>query len=392
MSLEDLLHPEIQNFVNAHLKSTVNNLALKKNPFPALDYKLILNQIEAKAKAEKKLPTWFHAQNILFPPKLSIEQTSSEVTAAYKSKWVSGSILVDLTGGFGVDSYFFAQKVKHVYHCEHQPALSAVVQHNFKELNCNTITCISGDGLDWLHNQKIHADWLYIDPSRRHDLKGKVFLLADCEPNVPQLLKDYWNYSQHILLKAAPILDITSAIRELECVKDVIVVAVSNEVKELLFILEKDWNGPITIHAVALNKEGIEESFQYMLGTSTEINYVDPKDYLFEPNPAVMKSGGQDLQAAAFQLEKLHPHTHLYTGSELVNFPGRRFQIIATEDYSKETLKKIKGKPFNVATRNFPETVEQIRKKGNLKDGGDDYLFFVTLKDQRKVVLFTKKI
>ncbi|WP_297511382.1 class I SAM-dependent methyltransferase [Flavobacterium sp.] len=392
MSFDKILNIDVQNFINVNLKQSINEIAFKKNPFPDIDYKYLLNQIEAKSKSEKKLPTWFGTKNIIYPPKISIEQTSSELTAAFKSQWVEGETLVDLTGGLGVDSYYFSHTMNRVVHCEHNPELSAIAQHNFNQLKKENITCITSDGLEWLQKNNQHIDWLYIDPSRRNETKGKVFLLADCEPNIPYFLADYWNFTHHILIKTAPLLDITAALRELEFVKNVVVVAVNNEVKELLFILENGWTGPITIHAVAIHSLEDKHHYSYTRGSNPSIQLSLPQAYLYEPNAALLKSGGQDHLADEKQLTKLHPHTHLYTSNACIEFPGRRFKIVAQADYSKETLKEISGRKYNIATRNFPETVETIRKKAKLKDGGDDYLFFVTLNDQRKVILFTKKV
>ena len=390
--MKSLVQPEIQTFIESHLKGSINEMALKKNPFPLVDYKLILNQIEAKNKAENKLPTWFATDNILYPSKVSIEQTSSEITAAFKSNFVSGETLVDLTGGFGVDCYYFSKTMGAVIHCEHQVELTEIVQHNYEQLGIKNITCVNDDGLDWLQKNNNTVDWIYIDPSRRHDVKGKVFLLTDCEPNVPELLATYWKFTNHILIKVAPILDITSAIRELEFVKEVRVVSFLNEVKELLFFLEKDWTGTITIHADSILKNQYVDTFSYTLGEIVEIDYELPQTYLYEPNAAVLKSGAQNGLAKVHALKKLHPHTHLFTSLDLIDFPGRRFKITRIEKYSKAILKSMSGKKFHIATRNFPESVEEIRKKGKIKDGGDDYVFFVTLMDQKKAVLFTKKI
>jgi hypothetical protein len=180
-----LLNPEIQAFINANIGTSISKLALQKNPFPDVDWIRILNQIEAKSKAKDKLPNWFATENIIYPSKISIEQTSSQKTAEYKASIVSGESLIDLTGGFGVDDYYFAKKIKNVVHCEINLELSAVVKHNFEQLNVSNITCYSGDSLDTLHILNKKWDWIYIDPSRRNDTKGKVFMLKDCLPNVP---------------------------------------------------------------------------------------------------------------------------------------------------------------------------------------------------------------
>ncbi|MFM2230173.1 MAG: hypothetical protein RL607_1431 [Bacteroidota bacterium] len=392
MPINPLLQQEVQAFIDLHLQTPVNSLAFKKNPFPTLDYKLILQQIESKVKAEKKIPTWYQTANILYPNKLSIEQTSSEITAAYKAQWVEGTTLVDLTGGFGIDSFYFSKRMKQVIHCEHQESLSQMVDHNFKTLGVDNCLCIAGDGLEWLRKNKAQVDWIYVDPSRRHEQKGKVFLLADCEPNVPKLLAEYWHYTDNILLKVAPILDITSAIRELEFVKEVIVVAVNNEVKELLFVLQKNWSKPFKIQATSIHKDQRIDTFRFEISKTVSPSLALPKTYLYEPNSALMKSGGYDLLSVQNDLDKLHPFTHLYTSDNRIAYSGRCFKIDLVVEFSKETMKALKGKNYSIATRNFPESVEQLRNKWKIKDGGNQYLFFVTLKDNQKAVLFTSKV
>lgn len=388
---KEILKPEIQHFINEHLSAGVQQLALKKNPFPELDYKSILNQIVSKAKAKNKLPTWFSTECILYPEKISIEQTSSEIAAQFKSEIVFGENLIDLSGGFGVDDFYFAKKVKNVFHCEINVELSAVVKHNFEKLGCSNITCISGDSLDFLQNTPKQFDWIYVDPSRRNSEKGKVFLLADCLPNVPELLDFYFEKANHILIKTAPLLDISSAIRELKFVKKIYIVSIENEVKELLFELEEDFYGEISVKAVDLGKR-ITEFDALLTEESTHLHFDLPKKYLYEPNSAVMKMGHFDLISSRFNVAKLHPNSHLYTSSELIDFPGRCFEIQSYFSYNKENLKqKLFNQKMNVTTRNFPETVENIRKKWKLKDGGNQYGFFTTdLNNQKIVVLCTK--
>ncbi|OYX81539.1 MAG: SAM-dependent methyltransferase, partial [Flavobacteriales bacterium 32-34-25] len=174
-----ILQPEIQEFINKQIGNSISKLALQKNPFPNVEWIKVLNQIEAKTKAKEKLPTWFNTKNIIYPSKISVEQTSSEKTALYKSSIISGESLIDLTGGFGVDDYFFATKIKSVAHCEINPELSVIVKHNFEQLNVKNIECYAGDSLETLKNLNRKWDWIYIDPSRRNDAKGKVFMLKD---------------------------------------------------------------------------------------------------------------------------------------------------------------------------------------------------------------------
>ena len=390
--LQSILQKEVQEFINAHLFTDVQKLALKKNPFPELDYKMLLGQIVSKGKAKDKLPTWFHSEGIIYPEKISIEQTSSEKTAQYKAELVSGDTLIDLTGGFGIDDYFFSKRVKNIFHCEINPELSAISKHNFEKLGTKNINCISGDSLEVLENSTQKYDWIYIDPSRRSSVKGKVFLLADCLPNVPELLNFYFEKSDKILIKVAPILDITSALKELQFVKSIHIVSVENEVKELLFELEKNYNDKIEVKTIDFGK--IVTKFDAFLSEeSPNLHFDLPKKYFYEPNSAVMKSGNFDLISSRFKISKLHSNSHIYTSDELIDFPGRTFEILENFIYNKENLKlKLQNKKCNITTRNFPETVENIRKKWKIKDGGIVYCFLTTDVNNQKIVLLCTKI
>lgn len=389
--VEFILQKEVQEFINKHLFTDVQQLALKKNPFPELDYKLLLNQIVSKGKAKDKLPTWFETEGIVYPEKISIEQTSSEKTAKYKANLVSGESLIDLTGGFGIDDYYFSKKISRVVHCEINPELSEIAKRNFEKLGTHNIECSTGDSFDYVEKSTSKFDWIYIDPSRRSSIKGKVFLLADCLPNVPELLSFYFEKSDRILIKVAPILDITSALNELQFVKRIHIVSLDNEVKELLFELEKNYNGTIDIKTIDFGKTITQ--FDAILAEETpNLQFGLPQKYLYEPNSAVMKSGNFDLISSRFNLAKLHPHSHLYTSQKLIDFPGRVFEIESNFGYGKENLKPFQNQKINITTRNFPETVENIRKKWKIKDGGDRYAFFTTDLNNQKIVLICKKI
>lgn len=387
-----ILQKEVQDFINAHLFEDVQLLALKKNPFPALDYKIILNQITSKSKAKEKLPTWFSKEGIIYPEKISIEQTSSEKTAVYKASIVSGDRLVDLTGGFGVDDYYYAKNIKNVTHCEINPELSAVTKHNFEQLEIKNIESYSGDSYDFLANTKQHFDWIYIDPSRRNTVKGKVFLLADCLPNVPELLDFYLEKSKRILIKTAPILDITSALKELKFVKSIHIVSVDNEVKELLFEIEKKFSEPITLKTIDFGKK-VTQFDSFLQEEAPNLHFGLPQKFVYEPNSAIMKSGNFELVSSRFNLAKLHSHSHLYTSEKQIDFPGRVFEIQSTFAYNKENMKSLmQNKKCNITTRNFPEKVEDIRKKWKIKDGGNCYGFFTTDLNNQKIVLLCEKI
>ena len=389
---KQILNTEIQEFINSNLKSDITKLVLKGSPFESVSIQEIAEQIEAKIRCKKKLPTWFSTENIYFPNKLNIEQTSSEITAKYKANLVAGNSLIDITGGFGVDVYYFSKKVSNITHCEINESLSEIVTYNYTQLKVNNIKSHIGDGLDYLKNTTKKFEWIYTDPSRRNDTKGKVFLLEDCIPNIPKNLDLLFEKSNNILIKVSPILDITSAINELEFVKVIHVIAIENEVKELLFILEKNYIQKIDIKTINIDKKG-NQLFNFELNKEISATYSKPKKYLFEPNVAILKSGAFSQISAQLKIDKLHQHSHLYTSDNLINFPGRSFEIIHSISYDKKLLKKIiPSKKVNITIRNFPETVAQIRKKTGLKDGGNQYLFFTTDINNKHIVLVCNKV
>ena len=385
---KNILHPEVQSYINDNLKVNIEQFIFKGSPFKDVSVQELANQIIAKHKSEKKLPIWFQTKNIYYPPKLSIEQTSSEITAEYKSKLVNGDSIIDITGGFGVDCYAFSKRFKKVVHCEINEELSEIVSYNYEQLEVSNIRTVATDGLEYLKNTSEKFDCIYIDPSRRNDTKGKVFLLSDCLPNVPENLDFLFEMSDIILVKNSPILDISSTINELKFVKEIHVVAVNNEVKELLFLLKKEHKGLIEIKALNILKNK-NQYFDFKLGDDFKFEYSIPLKYLYEPNSAILKSGGFNQIASQQKVNKLHQHSHLYTSEKLVkDFPGRIFEINNVFTYNKKKIKKeITETKANITTRNFPKTVAQIRKETKLKDGGNSYLFFTTNINNELIVI-----
>ncbi|MEY2702477.1 MAG: hypothetical protein RLY43_1110 [Bacteroidota bacterium] len=387
-----LLSKEIQEFITNSLQSNIAKLALSKNPFPEVEWKEILTQIVSKNKARTKLSTWFKTENIYYPSSLSIEQSSSESTAKFKSSLVKGETLVDLTGGFGVDCYYFSQHFTTVFHCEKNQELADIVAYNFKQLNKNNVKCIAGDSAVFLENNHSTFDWIYVDPSRRNDSKGKVFMLKDCLPNVPENLAFYFEKTNQILLKTAPILDIAAGLKELKNVKSIHVVALDNEVKELLWILEKNYDKGISVSASNLQDKKTD-TLSFILDSEEQLTYSLPKLFIYEPNAAILKSGGANYLCTTYPVTKLHSHSHLFTNDKLVDFPGRRFIIDQLIPFNKSEIKKyLQGKKMNITTRNFPLSVEEIRVKYKINDGGNVYAFFTTNLNDEKIVLLCSKI
>lgn len=388
-----LLHIDIQEFINNHLHSDISELLLKGIPFETVDSKLIIEQIEAKKRCQKKLPTWFNAENIYYPNKLNIEQTSSEITAKYKSELVSGKTLIDLTGGFGVDAYYFSKQVENVIHCEIDSGLSKLVKHNFEALQVSNIICLNENGIEALKRIDKSFDWIYIDPSRRDSSKQKVFLLTDCEPNIKVYQGLFFKYSQNVLIKTSPLLDLSATLLDLKHVKEIHVVAVNNEVKELLWILERDFEGNTKVKTVNIKKNQLQ-NFEFNFKNETEATaiYSQPLTYLYEPNAAVLKSGSFNSVSEILNIPKLHKHSHLYTSEVLVNFPGRQFKIEKILPFNKKAFSKEKITKANITTRNFPLSVNDIRKKLKVKDGGQLYLFFTTNVNDDKIILVCSKV
>ncbi|TYP99064.1 putative methyltransferase [Tenacibaculum adriaticum] len=388
----NILDTDTQQFILDNLYTKVTKLALKGSPFLNISIQELANQIVAKQKAELKLPTWFNTKNIYYPPKISIEQTSSEITADYKAKLIKGNSIIDITGGFGIDAYYFSKYFNKVVHCEINKELSEIVKYNYEQLNVSNIITIADDGLDFLKKTNEKFDCIYIDPSRRSDVKGKVFLLKDCLPNVPENLDFLFSKTDTILIKNSPILDISSTINELNYVKEVHIVGLKNEVKELLFLLEKGYTSAIKIKTINFLKNK-DQKFDFEYRSEAFSEYSDPLTYLYEPNSAILKSGGFHQISTELNIKKLHQHSHLYTSETLIDFPGRRFKIEKVLIYDKKQLNKyLPEKKANITVRNFPKSVEQIRKETKIKDGGDHYLFFTKLQNEKNHIIICKQI
>lgn len=390
----NILNTGIQDFINKNLTTDTLSVALSKPLFDGVNNTEIIQQIEAAKKCVHKLPTWFNTQGIYYPLPLQIEQTSSEITARYKTGLVSGESLADVSGGTGVDSFYFANNIKQVYHLEIDPELAEIAAFNLSVLGAKNICSMATDGIAFIQDFKGTLDWVYIDPSRRSDQKGKVFMLADCSPSMPAVLPILWNKTDKILIKTAPLLDISAGLKELSCVREIHAVAVNREVKELLWLLEKDYDGPVALKAVILNENGVSESFNSSIPEEmqSKASFSLPLEYLFEPHAAVLKLGAFKSVSSQLGVFKLHTNSHLYTGRNIVPFPGRSFKIVDFFAYHKKAMKSFDKTKANVSTRNFKMSVAALRKKHHLQDGGSVYLFFTTDLKERPIVIVCEKI
>ncbi len=349
---------------------------MSKSPFKDVDAKELANQISAKNKSAKKLPTWYKTDSIYYPALLSIEQCSSETTAAYKAGLAIGDSLIDLTGGFGVDSYYFAKAVKNLTHCEINTELSEIAAHNAIMLEQPNIRCLAEDGIALLAKTKEAFDTIYLDPARRSSA-GKVFMLKDCTPNVVEHLDLLLSKSKRIIIKTAPLLDITAGLKELNNVSEVHIVSVKNECKELLWIIDSNKSAQQPkITAVTLNDS--QKEFSFFKGEEeTEVDLLSktPSGYLYEPDVALLKSGAFNLIATIFRLKKLHHQTQLYVSDHIdSSFPGRVFKINSL--LSASDLKKEKSLKGNVIVRNYRDKAENLVKKYKIKPDHNKFLIF----------------
>jgi len=387
-----LLHKDVQQFIDDHLKTDLPQLIFKGSPFTDITVQELAEQIVAKSKSKGKLPTWFNTDNIYYPKTLSVEQTSSELTAEYKSSLLAGNSIIDLTAGFGVDSYYFSKKFREVTHCELDTELSKIAAYNFNLLGRSNITCLNKNGIEELTENQTTYDWIYVDPSRRNELKSKVFKLNDCLPDIGLHLELLLKRSDKIMVKLSPLLDISLTIKDLNFVKEIHIIAVKNEVKELLILIQKEYQGPAKLKTINIVKNGFQTFDGYFPSNSTAVLSA-PKKYLYEPNSAILKSGLFNEVSNELNVSKLNINSHLYTSNILIKFPGRRFHIESISKYNKKLLKKkYQFKTANITTRNFHDSVAQIRKKTGFKDGGNDFLFFTTDHQDNAIVIHCTKV
>jgi 16S rRNA G966 N2-methylase RsmD len=387
-----LLSPEITAFIEKNRNAAVSALMLKMPAF-AIDSKWVAAQIEGWQKARIKLPLWANTEKIIYPIRLSMEQCSSERTGQYKASLFQGKCVVDLTGGFGVDTFYLSKAFEKAFYIEQQEELAQIAEHNFNTLDQKNIAVLTGNSDDVLKTITEPIDLIYLDPARRKEAQ-KVFKLSDCEPNIVTLQDFYFSISTQILIKTSPMLDIAEALRQLKGVKEIHIVSVDNECKEVLYLLDKNFSEEATYTCVHDHKKSVHTfSFKPSFENSCKAVLSMPLTYLYEPNPSILKAGGFNSIADAYKLSKLHASSHLYTSETYVKeFPGRIFKIKERAGYNKKEIQTcIPTGKANIQTRNFPDSVESIRKKTGLKDGGSIFIFATTLLDSAKTLLVCEK-
>lgn len=389
-----MISSRLIDFVNEHEHDDIHMLALHSNLYPEIDIQQAIQQIKGRKIAKDKIPSWYKNQKIVYPKHLSLEQCSSEQTACYKASLVKGNSMVDLTGGLGVDFSFLSTKFRDAVYVEKQSELTDIAINNFRELGLNNTSVVNADAIEYLEAMPA-VDLIYIDPARRDSIGKKVVHIEDCTPNIIEIEHLLDTKAQQTMIKLSPILDITLALRSLSYVTDVYIISSNNECKELLFIKKKSGD-ELQYHCVNIHKNGIDDfSFRKVQEEDAAVSYAtEPGTYLYEPNSSILKAGSYKYIAEYNELEKLHPNSHLYTSDKLhTDFQGRKFQIEQVCTLGKKDINKyLQGiKHANIATRNFPLSVAEIRKKTKLEDGGDIYIFATTLMNEKKSLLICKK-
>lgn len=425
-----------QDFIRQHQDDDVRQLAFLASKYPEVDMPFALNQIRGRKMARVKLPRWASLEGIIYPPHISMEQCSSESTALYKAELAARLLglpassfseeigFVDLTGGFGVDFSYIAARlgVKSMY-VERQAHLCEAAKENFERLGLKNAIVKNGDGIEVLHSflpkkddaasaddslgiiydqplsllkTKLGLKLIFIDPARRDDAGNKVVSLKDCTPDVTVLQEEMLSKADYVIIKLSPMLDWHRAISELNHVREVHIISVNNECKELLLVLSaRNMGGNLRIYCVNDAQSFVCDEMD-MESSSVKIapSTLEEMLYLYEPNASLMKAGCFGVLSDRYDARMLSKNSHLFVSQAPIEaFPGRSFRIIAVSSFNKKELKRhLSGiTKANIATRNFPLSVAELRKRLKLKDGGETYIFATTLSDESHVLVITEK-
>ena len=406
---------EYYEFIEAHAEERVEDLALRLNAFSPEARTFILRQIEGRQRLRAKVPSWCAVPRLHFPPRLSLEQCSGEVTARYKATLVQGwaekldhPVLVDLTGGMGVDFFFMAAHCAEAVYVEHNAELVELAAHNFPLLGLTQARTVCSEASTFLDTLSF-ADILFLDPARRDEIGRKVVRIEACEPDVCALSASLRSRCRHLLIKLSPMLDVRDALDRLPGIEAVHIVAVDGECKEVLLCcrgLQHDTTATLVpmevpITCVDLSSNGrrlpVAFSFTFSAESTAPLRLAENlSGWLYEPNAAVLKAGAYRTLSQQFDVVALHPNTHLYVGTSAqprFDFPGRVFRLNDVVGFSKSELRRLSAlRQVNLTVRNFPSTVAELRKRFKWSEGGEHYLFACTLSDGKKVMLVCEKV
>lgn len=404
-----MMNQATQDFIRQHQDEDVRQLAFLGSKNPEVDMPFALDQIRGRKMARAKLPRWANIDGIIYPPHISMEQCSSESTALYKAELAARLLglpasssseeigFVDLTGGFGVDFSYIASRLGlSSMYVERQAHLCDAAKENFERLGLKNAIVKNGDGIEVLHSLK-ELKLIFIDPARRDDAGNKVVSLKDCTPDVTVLQEEMLLKADYVIIKLSPMLDWHRAISELSHVREVHIISVNNECKELLLVLSaRNMGENLRIYCINDAQSFVCDELN-MESSSVKIapSTLEEMQYLYEPNASLMKAGCFGVLSERYDARMLSKNSHLFVSREpIAAFPGRSFRIIAVSSFNKKELKRhLSGiTKANIATRNFPLSVAELRKRLKLKDGGETYIFATTLSDESHVLVITEKV
>ena len=417
-----------REFIRQHRQEDVRLLALRGTKDPEVDLAMALQQIDGRRRAQEKLPSWAEVEGIVWPPHLSMEQCSSEQTARYKAEVAgSGGLFVDLTAGFGVDAAFIAKGFQRAVCVELQPELCSISSANFRLLGLQQIEVVNGNGVEYLHTMP-PADLIFIDPARRDEHGGRTYGIADCTPNVLEIIDELLGKAQRVMIKLSPMLDWRKAVEDIgrRHVLAVHIVSVNNECKELILKVKgskgekvkgskgekvkgskgekvKESKGEkakeTKVVCMNLQPDGNRECFEFDADAPSPNKILHSSrstlHFLYSPNASIMKAGCFELLAERFGVTPLHQNSHLFVSEqEVSDFPGRGFIIERITSMNKRELKEsLAGlTQANIAVRNFPISAEELRRRLKLRDGGDVYIFATTIENLGHRLLICRKI
>lgn len=391
------MNDKTRDFIEQNLNADIRQLALKGCRDKDVDLDAAIRQIAGRQTARRKLPSWAALDGILYPPHLNMEQCSSEQTARYKAdictRLSSPTSLVDLTGGFGVDFAFMSQAFDKATYVERNSELFAVSSANMRIL-APKARCLNEDGLEVLHHLE-HTSMIFMDPARRDNHGARTYGISDCTPNVLEIKDKLLQKADIVMLKLSPMLDWHKAICDLgeQYIKEVHIVSVQNECKELLIIMQQQPAKPFTVYCV--NDDAVFSYHPSSLIPHPSSFIPHPSSFLYEPNASIMKAGCFAEIEQAFEVSQLAPNSHLFASDQVIeDFPGRKFRVTAVTSMNKQELKQaLKDiRQANISVRNFPMSVADLRKRLKLSEGGNDYIFATTLTEGKKVLIICQHL
>ena len=431
------MNEQTQRFIRENANKDIRTLALSGSKYPNVDIPFALDQIAGRQTARKKIPRWAAIDDVVYPPHLSMEQCSSEQTALYKASMMEGETLVDLTGGFGVDFSFMSGGFKKAIYVERQKHLCEIANSNFGVLKLTGANVVCGDGVEYLETLG-HVSWIYLDPARRNEHGGKTYAISDCMPDVTEIKDLLLAKADKVMVKLSPMLDWRKAVADLgNCVSEVHIVSVDNECKELLLIMQRDvaelkvvcvnndeefvfgskggtspdpsQGGENGCNLSSQESKGVKGSQRPLPLDANNFSSESPSlreglgvgslstesTYLYEPNASIMKAGCFAELERAFGAKQVERNSHLFVSERFIeDFPGRKFRVEKVTTLNKKDIKNaldgiVKA---NITVRNFPMSVEQLRKRLKIKEGGSDYIFATTLMDKSHVLLLCSRL